>query len=219
MGVVCLAPVGGRMAASQKRTKSSPGREAPAGTGLDPGIAPLCRGDPVAWARFEKRYAPRMRGAIRRTLVKHSGERHDEDCQDLLQDVLLALCVDDFRLLRTYDPRRASLGTWLGLVARNTAFHCLRSSARNQAHRVDPAGSDEGTGRLTGLWECYPRGLLSERQSSVLRLLYEAEMTVAEAADALGIKEQTIRSTRHKAIRKLRRFYESHWEGGLRGAR
>jgi len=42
----------------------------------------------------------------------------------------------------------------------------------------------------------------------VLRLLFDEEMSVSEAAAVLGVDAQTVRSTKHKAIRKLRDFFQ-----------
>jgi RNA polymerase sigma-70 factor (ECF subfamily) len=52
-----------------------------------------------------------------------------------------------------------------------------------------------------------PPGLLSERQALVLRLLYDRDMDAAEVAGLLGIDSQTVRSTHHKALVKLRKYF------------
>ena len=52
-----------------------------------------------------------------------------------------------------------------------------------------------------------PPGLLSERQALVLRLLYDRDMDAAEVAAMLGIDSQTVRSTHHKALVKLRKYF------------
>ena len=49
-----------------------------------------------------------------------------------------------------------------------------------------------------------PMHVLTSRQQLVLKLLFEDERSVAEAASILGIGEQTIRSTKHKALERLR---------------
>ena len=43
-----------------------------------------------------------------------------------MQEVFLRLCKDGFRLMRTYDPTRAGLSTWLTIVARSTARDVMR---------------------------------------------------------------------------------------------
>ena len=53
-----------------------------------------------------------------------------------------------------------------------------------------------------------PEELLSPRQRLVLRLLFDDEMSVAEAAEAMSVEAQTVRSAKHKALTKLRQFFE-----------
>ena len=53
-----------------------------------------------------------------------------------------------------------------------------------------------------------PAGLLSPRQTLVLHLLYGKELEVAEAAELLDVDPQTIRSTHHKALTKLRNHFQ-----------
>ena len=52
-----------------------------------------------------------------------------------------------------------------------------------------------------------PEGLLTPRQQLVLRLLFDRELEVPEAARLLGVDEQTIRSTKHKALAALRKHF------------
>ena len=53
-----------------------------------------------------------------------------------------------------------------------------------------------------------PPDLLSPRQGLVLELLYQRELEVAEAAEMLGVDPQTVRSTHHKAMIKLRAHFK-----------
>ena len=65
-----------------------------------------------------------------------------------------------------------------------------------------------------------PDELLSPRQKLVLTMLYEREMEVGEIATALGIDPQTVRSTHHKAMLKLRKHFaveDPTPKAGLRG--
>ena len=52
-----------------------------------------------------------------------------------------------------------------------------------------------------------PDGLLSPRQKLVLTMLYDRDMEVADVATALGVDPQTVRSTHHKAMLKLRSHF------------
>ncbi len=52
-----------------------------------------------------------------------------------------------------------------------------------------------------------PDELLSPRQKLVLTMLYERDMDVTEVAKSLGVDPQTVRSTHHKAMLKLRSHF------------
>jgi RNA polymerase sigma-70 factor (ECF subfamily) len=132
------------------------------------------------------------------------------ELEDLTQEVFVRLCKDDFRLLRSYDPARASLSTWLTIVARSTARDGLRRRRADAVPidavpeaqlAVDPV---EPVERLK-----LPDALLSPRQREILTMLYDREMDVAEIAKALGIDPQTVRSAHHKAMVKLRAHFRS----------
>lgn len=161
----------------------------------------LARGEKPAWNGFVRRYAGLILSAVRVTA------RPGIDVEDIVQEVFTRLCKDDFRLLKTYDPARAGLSTWLTIVARSTA----RDMQRRRQPLVTPidavpemllAVTDEPREKLR-----LPDALLSPRQKLVLTMLYEREMDVAEIAAALGIDPQTVRSTHHKAMLKLREHF------------
>jgi RNA polymerase sigma-70 factor (ECF subfamily) len=162
------------------------------------------RGDPEAWSVFVESSAGLILTAVRRAL-RGSGP---SDVEDAVQDVYVRLVREDFRLLRQFDPSRAALSTWLTLIARSAAIdHVRRRRTREVAHEgleraADPAGptperSPVETPEL-------PLHVLTARQRLVLRMLFDEEMSVPEAAAVLGVDEQTIRSTKHKAISRLR---------------
>ena len=164
------------------------------------------RGEKRAWDAFVAQVAPIILAAVRRTLISHSHRADKGLAEDIAQDVFVRLVEDDFRLLRRYDPARASLSTWLTLVARGTTLNQLRrrriptvpvERAQETASRPPPDGIE------------LPLDLLSPRQRLVLRLLYDDELSVKEAAEALGVAPQTIRSTKHKAIARLRGLLEN----------
>jgi RNA polymerase sigma factor (sigma-70 family) len=166
--------------------------------------AALFEGDPASWEDFVRRYGGLIVAAVR-GLAPSPGE-----IEDLTQDVLVRLCKDDFRLLRSYDPMRASLSTWLTIVARSTARDALRRK-RPEAVPIDivPEGRlavdpVEPPVRLK-----LPEALLSPRQREILTMLYDREMDVAEIAQTLGIDAQTVRSTHHKAMIKLRAYFKA----------
>ena len=169
----------------------------------------LLNGDGTAWAGFVRRYGGLIVAAVR-GIAPIQG-----DIEDLAQEVFLRLCKDNFRLLRTYDPARAGLSTWLTIVARSTARDALRRRRPDSVPidavpeaqlAIDPV---EPVRKLK-----MPEALLSPRQREILAMLYDREMDVAEIARTLGIDPQTVRSAHHKAIIKLRAHFRSDLEQG-----
>ena len=173
----------------------------------DGNLGELLRGGTGAWEAFVRRYAGLVAAAVRGVC------RDPAEVEDLTQDVFLRLCKDDFRLLRSYDPGRAGLSTWITIVARSTARDAMRRyrpvsvpidavpEARLAIDPVEPA-------RKLKL----PEALLSPRQREILTMLYDREMEVAEVAAALGIDPQTVRSAHHKAMVKLRAHFKAQVE-------
>jgi RNA polymerase sigma-70 factor (ECF subfamily) len=167
----------------------------------------LARGDKGAWEAFVRRYAGLVVAAVR-------GVAHEAaEVEDLAQEVFLRLCKDDFRLLRSYDPARAGLSTWITIVARSTARDAMRrhrpvlmaiDAVPESRLAVDPI---EPPQKLK-----LPEALLSPRQREILTMLYDREMEVAEIAKALNIDPQTVRSAHHKAMVKLRAHFNAKEE-------
>ena len=164
-------------------------------------LAALIAGEKGAWDRFVRRYAGLILAAVR-AMVREAGE-----AEDLMQEVFLRLCKDDFRLLRTYDPARAGLTTWLTIIARSTARDAQRR------HRPPTTPLEDVPERFLAVTDRrpeplkLPKDLLSPRQALVLIMLYERDMAVADVAQNLGVDPQTVRSTHHKAMLKLRAHF------------
>ena len=165
----------------------------------------LLRGDKAAWDAFVRRYGGLVIAAVRGVAMAQG------EVEDLTQEVFVRLCKDDFRLLRSYDPARASLSTWLTIVARSTARDKLR---RRRAEAVPLDAVPEAQLAVDPVEPVQklklPEALLSPRQREILAMLYDREMDVAEIAKALGIDPQTVRSAHHKAMVKLRAHFRSN---------
>jgi RNA polymerase sigma-70 factor (ECF subfamily) len=168
-------------------------------------LSELVAGSKAAWDRFVVRYMPVVYAAVQRRLIPAG---YGADCDDVVQDVFLRLCARDFRLVRNYDPKKAKISTWLTVIASSCSIdHLRRQKGKRQAlddtPEADLAVDPDIKERIK-----IPEGLLSPRQSLVLDLLYKKEMEVSEAADFLGVDPQTVRSTHHKALTKLRKHFQ-----------
>ncbi|MBV8133154.1 MAG: sigma-70 family RNA polymerase sigma factor [Alphaproteobacteria bacterium] len=154
-----------------------------------------------------RRYAGLVAAAVRGVA------REATEVEDLAQEVFLRLCKDDFRLLRSYDPARAGLSTWITIVARSTARDAMR---RHRPVLVEIDAVPEGRFAVDPVEPAQklklPEALLSPRQREILTMLYDREMEVAEIAEALGIDPQTVRSAHHKAMVKLRAHFKAEAE-------
>jgi RNA polymerase sigma factor (sigma-70 family) len=173
----------------------------------DGDLGALLRRERGAWQAFVRRYAGLIVAAVR-AVARDTGE-----VEDLAQEVFLRLCKDDFRLLRSYDPSRAGLSTWITIVARSTARDAMRrtrpvsipiETVAEGRLAIDPV---EPVRKLK-----LPEALLSPRQREILSMLYDREMEVSEIAAALGIDPQTVRSAHHKAMLKLRAHFRAEVE-------
>ena len=164
----------------------------------------LFAGERAAWEAFVRRYGGLIVAAVR-AIAANSG-----DVEDLAQEVFVRLCKDSFRLLRSYDPARAALSTWLTIVARSTARDAMR---RRRAESVPIENVPEAQLAVAPVEPVrklkLPEALLSPRQREILAMLYDREMDVAEIAKLLGIDPQTVRSAHHKAMLKLRAHFKA----------
>ena len=164
----------------------------------------LLAGESGAWEVFVRRYAGLIVAAVRGVA------REAAEAEDLTQEVFLRLCRNDFRLLRSYDPTRAGLSTWLTIVARSTARDALR---RHRPVAVPIEAVPEGQLAVDAVEPVrklrLPEALLSPRQREILGMLYDRDMEVAEIAAQLGIDPQTVRSAHHKAMIKLRAYFKA----------
>lgn len=171
-------------------------------------LARLLYGEKESWEIFVSRSTPLIRSVIYKTMSTY-GAVDPHEAEDALQSVYIRLLKDDFRLLRSFDPRKASLSTWLGVISRSTTIDLLRrrkshySLDENLTVSEDIPQSREDRIDL-------PKDLLSGRQELILRLLFDKEMEPHEVAELLGVEVQTVRSAKHKAIEKLRTFYKDH---------
>ncbi len=165
----------------------------------------LAVGSKRAWDAFVLASTPLINAVVRRTLASY--RLSDDDVMDAAQDVYVRLCANQFRLLKTYDPARAGLSTWLAVVARSTAVdHARRrrqaTSSIDEVPESALAVEDRHVEKLR-----IPQGLLTERQTLILKCLYDEERDVAEIAQMLKIDAQTVRSTHHKALLRLREHF------------
>jgi RNA polymerase sigma factor (sigma-70 family) len=166
----------------------------------------LTSGNKRAWDGFVAASAPLINAVVRRALASY--RLGEDDVMDAAQDVFIRLCANDYRLIKTYDPARAGISTWLAVVSRSAAIDHVRRR-RQAAEPLDDvpeaalAVEDRHIEKLK-----VPDGLLTDRQKLILKLIYDEDKDVSEIAQVLKIDAQTVRSTHHKAMLRLREHFK-----------
>ena len=170
------------------------------------------RGDAEAWQAFTDQTIRLVIASIRR--VCPSGKTpYGDEIDDLVQSVYIKLLRNDRRLLRNYDPSKAGVSTWITLIARSVAIDSLRRRTLDTRPMDEAFGAVSPRGQSAPVGPIIPTHLLTARQRLILTMLFEDGMDVTEVATALDVNPQTIRSTKHKAMERLRAHFNAESEG------
>lgn len=173
-------------------------------------IAHCLTGQENAWGML----AERLRRLAQRLVAPRQAWSLVET-DDLVQNVLVTLLADDYRLLRAYDPRRAQLNTYLAVILRRRAAAEQRKQIRepllNQlGPDFDLPASGSGAIQAHDTWDLVERTLAP---LDVLILRYTAEGYQAdEIADLLSrsrgcpFTAAGIRQRRSRARQRLHRL-------------
>jgi len=158
-----------------------------------------------AWEAFQETFEPLLYSAASAAVRRQGGRLNTEDIKEIVQDTYARLLRDDCRALKSYDPRKSALSTWLYRLAQNVAIDRLRRSRPETVPLSDAlgvAGSEHsGPGILEGAGEC-----LSSNERVLMRLLFNDGLSPQAAAERLGIAVQTVYSRKSKALNKLRKY-------------
>jgi len=133
--------------------------------------------------------------------------RNPHRAEDAVQEAFLR-AYDRWETVQHHERPRA----WVARVALNVATSWWRRHRREQGSPPDrPAAPDTrpmDSDLVRLVWA------LPKRQRQVVALRVLADLSVTDAAAALGIAEGTIKATLHRALRRLREDLEA--EGGER---
>lgn len=158
-------------------------------------------GDRAAFERLFVFYAPRIKGFMRR---RGASEAQSED---LTQEAMARV----WRHASAYDPAKASVATWIFVLARNVWIDGYRQAAGQplMAHSdVDPVADETPeSDYLVGERE---RGVrralraLPAEQRQILRLSFYAGLSQSEIAERLDLPLGTVKSRMRLALNKIR---------------
>jgi RNA polymerase sigma-70 factor (ECF subfamily) len=129
---------------------------------------------------------------------------------DLVQEVYLRLMKKDCRLLRQFDPGRATLRTWVALVARSVTIDHLRSHRRSAASGTEPCPEIAETVR-SGNVEArdmieYAKARLSSDEWTTLNLLMLEGLAPEAVGKRLGLSTKTVYNRKLRILKKLRQM-------------
>ncbi len=180
-------------------------------TGGRSGLPDAAR-DPDAFEEFYRRHVD----AVTRFVARRVDDPHT--AADLTAEVFLAV----IRSAHTYRPGRGSETAWLYGVARNVVSGERRRAAREAELAGRIAGrrllEPDDIARLEDKLDAESPGRralaalarLPEGERAVLELVAVDQLSVAEAARALGIRQVTARVRLHRARKALRGATESN---------
>jgi RNA polymerase sigma-70 factor (ECF subfamily) len=175
----------------------------PAGTPADGSAAPpgaasdvellraIAAGNEAAFVELRGRYA----GAVARVCRAVVG-RDAEDCE---QEVFVRI----WRKAALFDRSRGSAAAWLLTVTRRTALNV------HAARRTDPPIEDEQPGELIepsdvdAFWLDAALGRLSERERSVIKLVYYDDLTERAIARRLHVPLGSVKSWKRRGLNHL----------------
>lgn len=179
----------------------------------EPSLADLRAGDQEAWARLHQLHYPRVWNSVNRMLNNPS----------LTDDVVQEAFLKAYRTIAKFKGN-SKIGTWLYRIAINQGLDTVRKKKRREkwVSFLNPLNDKEGEASVpdqpvapTASLDLENADLrriilsamedLTEDHRAVVQLRLIDEMTLAEAAQALGIKEGTVNSRLHYACEHLRR--------------
>ncbi|WP_321402494.1 sigma-70 family RNA polymerase sigma factor [Maridesulfovibrio sp.] len=170
-------------------------------------IRKCTEGDRSSWNTFVEKYSGIIYFTINNTLnskLKFYSQHHADD---ICQNVFLRLVQNDRSLLKKYDPQKAKLTTWLMVISRSVTMDFLRKGVYCLAPLDDFINELEAPADPVQEGLDIPEQLLSPRQKLIVKLYFEDGLDISEISDFIGIKEQSVRSAKHKALIKLRSYH------------
>jgi RNA polymerase sigma-70 factor (ECF subfamily) len=168
---------------------------------------------PMAWEDFVDRFLPLVLQVVQHTGF-HMGIRLDSSQQeDLVADVFVALVQDDFQALRRF-RKESSFATYLTVIARRVVARRVSryipesTGGAELAHQLiteDGVELVENRDQLENLLQ-----RLDPSEAVLLRCFHIEGLSYSEIQQRLGIPENSIGPSLHRARNSLRRLVESN---------
>ena len=152
---------------------------------------------------------------LRELYRRYSGELFGFACnalgdRDLAEEIVQDVFARAWRHAEGYDPRRASVRTWLYSIARNRVVDARRRAAVRPGvaatpETESPAELDRTLEQAVLRWQVAAAlARLSPEHREVIRLAHYGGLTLREIAERKGIPLGTVKSRTSYALRSLR---------------
>ncbi len=130
-----------------------------------------------------------------------------QDREDILQQVFLN-AVEAFD---GFDESRASVGTWLYTITKNTVIDYYRRQSRQPEHTEfnEELFADEklDEAMLDTLADALEK--LPERERNIVILRFYYGMSAKDTAERVGVSYANVRFLQHIALKKLREYMDA----------
>ena len=170
-------------------------------------IQGLKAGEDQAFADLYDNYGSLIYGVIYRIV------KDDADAENVMQDCFVKI----WERIKTYDPKKGKLATWLINVSRNAAIDFTRSkyySQKNKNQSFDNFVYPDTAGFITRISEDTMDlrekvGQLKAPYREIIEWLYFEGYTQQEISDQFDIPLGTVKTRTRKALQDLRAVFSS----------
>jgi RNA polymerase sigma-70 factor (ECF subfamily) len=147
---------------------------------------------------------------------------HKSDTEDIVGDIFLKVAEN----ISAYNPNKASFGTWIFTIARNTLTDYLRKkrfhlsiddedSSISIPVEIDMDSEIILDGKLKSMQKALHR--LDEKSREMIALKYWADMNNREISKFTGINESTVSTICLRAVARLRKELAGEFAGEFAG--
>jgi RNA polymerase sigma factor (sigma-70 family) len=175
---------------------------------------------PIDLEKFVGLLLPDIYGAVRWACLRYQGDIHEDEIDDLSQQVILKLIEDDCRRLNSF-KRHSSFKTWLQAVVNHHVYKCLCRRKRAEDTDVIDQGAliysppqDQeiyAVGKRQLLFRAL--GMLSEQERLLYDLWYVCELEPIKIAAVFRTEVRVIYKRKQTLVLKLTRLvqkFQSH---------
>lgn len=173
--------------------------------------------DAGAWREFHRRYDRMVWSCVHRVLARFRGVVPSDAIQEICGTFYASLLANDMHKLRRFEVERGNkFGSWIGLLAINTAWDYLRVSSKRTV--IDPMtvaevlrddrdliahqSVREDFDRLSAVVRSLPA-----RDQKFVQLYFVDELSPQEIAEVLGLKLKSVYTRKHRIVRYLREAF------------